>query len=165
MRLAFICSGLEPGRDGVGDFARTLARQCVAAGHEVRLASVRDELSQDRSTANPVELRLADIFLHPAEARALAAWLHDFQPDWASVQFTPFGFHPRGLGGRRAAFLRELLPAKTRREIMLHEIWLQPGPGGQLRHRALGWAQRRSVDAWTGPGWRPEIIHTQARLH
>ncbi|HVU37070.1 MAG TPA: hypothetical protein VHC95_01940 [Opitutales bacterium] len=166
MRLAFICSGLEPGRDGVGDFARTLARHCAATGHEVRLVSVRDSLSQDRAApAADTELRLADIFRQPAEVRQLAAWLREFQPDWASVHFTPFGFHPRGLGGRRAVFLREILPAKTRRHVMLHEIWLQPGRDGELRHRALGWAQKRCVDAWCGPGWRPEVIHTQARLH
>ncbi|MGA2051808.1 MAG: hypothetical protein ABSH19_00710 [Opitutales bacterium] len=48
---------------------------------------------------------------------------------------------------------------------MLHEIWLQPGSDGLWRHRALGWWQRRSVDAWTGSGWQPQVVHTQARLH
>ena len=164
MRLAFLCSGLEPGRDGVGDFARTLATHCAAQGHEVRLASVRDSACTT-VTKSPTEFRAPDIFCNQTEARELAAWLQEFQPDWASVQFTPFGFHPRGLGGKRAAFLRELLPTTTRRQIMLHEIWLQPGRDGTLRHRALGWAQRRTVDAWTGSGWQPEIVHTQARLH
>ena len=165
MRLVFLCSGLEPGRDGVGDFTRALARECAAAGHTVRLAAVRDEFGQELSSPNAGEFRQRDIFRRPGELRALAAWLRDFNPDWASAQFTPFGFHPRGLGGRRAGLLRELLPATTRRHIMLHEIWLQPGRGGALRHRALGWAQRRSVDAWTGSGWQPSVVHTQARLH
>jgi hypothetical protein len=164
MRLVFLCSGLEPGRDGVGDFARTLATQCAAQGHEVRLASVRDSFCATVVKSDN-EFRAPDIFCHPAEARELAAWLREFNPDWASVQFTPFGFHPRGLGGKRSLFLREMLPPSTRREIMLHEIWLQPGRDGALRHRALGWAQRHSVDAWTKSGWRPEVVHTQARLH
>jgi hypothetical protein len=169
VRVAFLCSGLEPGRDGVGDFARTLATACTAAGHETRLAAVRDPF---RAGANPadasvpgIEPRFCDIFRHPQESEALKTWLHDFQPDWVSVHFTPFGFHRRGLGGQRAAHLRSLLPPRTRRHIMLHEIWLQPGPEGFWRHRALGWWQRRSVDAWTGPGWQPEVVHTQARLH
>ncbi len=165
MRLVFICSGLEPGRDGVGDFARTLARECAAAGHSVRLAAVRDEQIRESTPAAPNELRLRDIFRHPEEMQALALWLREFNPDWASVQYTPFGFHPRGLGGRRAVVLRHPLPVTTHRHIMLHEIWLQPGVDGALRHRALGWAQRRSVDAWTGPGWQPAVVHTQARLH
>jgi hypothetical protein len=164
MRLVFLCSGLEPGCDGIGDFARMLAVHCAAQGHEVRVASVRDSFCEIViNTAE--EFRAPDIFSNPAQARELAAWLREFNPDWASVQFTPFGFHPRGLGGKRATFLREIMPATTRRHIMLHEIWLQPGRDGPLRHRALGWAQRRSVDAWTGPGWRPEIVQTQARLH
>jgi len=164
MRLVFLCSGIEPGRDGVGDFTRTLAAHCAAQGHEVALASVRDSLCEIVINTTE-ELRAPDIFSQPSQARELAAWLHEFSPDWASVQFTPFGFHPRGLGGKRASFLREMMPLTTRRHIMLHEIWLQPGRDGTLRHRALGWAQRRSVDAWTGPGWRPEVVHTQARLH
>ena len=165
MRLAFICSGLEPGRDGVGDFARTLARECAAAGHETRLAAVREHGAPGGGLARNGELRLNDIFRQPGEARALAAWLREFQPDWVSSHFTPFGFHPRGLGARRASLLRELLPPRARRQIMFHEIWLQPGRDGQLRHRALGWAQRRSVDAWAGAGWQPAVVHTQARLH
>ncbi len=164
MRLVFLCSGLEPGRDGVGDYARLLAAHCAAQGHEVRLASVRDPFCA-AATKSGMEFRAPDIFQNPAEARELAVWLHEFRPDWASVQFTPFGFHPRGLGGKRASFLREIQPAATRRHIMLHEIWLQPGRDGPLRHRALGWAQRRSVDAWINTGWKPEVIHTQARLH
>ncbi len=164
MRLLFLCSGLEPGRDGVGDYARLLAQKCAAAGHETRLVSVRDAAC-GAGSARVGEWRLHDIFRRPGEARALGAWLREFQPDWASVQFTPYGFHPRGLGGRRAAWLRELLPAKTRRHLMLHEIWLQPGRDGPWRHRALGWAQRRSVDAWTGWGWQPAVVHTQARLY
>ncbi len=165
MRLVFICSGLEPGRDGVGDYARTLARECAAAGHTVRLAAVHDDQCREPGQPAENEIRLRDIFRSPEEMEALAAWLKAFNPDWASVQYTPFGFHHRGLGGRRAVVVRQLLPATTRRHIMLHEIWLQPGLDGALKHRALGWAQRRSVDAWTGPGWLPAVVHTQARLH
>jgi len=165
MRLLFICSGLEHGRDGVGDFARTLARECAAAGHTVRLAAVHDDQCREPGQTVDNEIRLRDVFRNPEEMEALAGWLKEFNPDWASVQYTPFGFHHRGLGGRRAMVMHHLMPATTRRHIMLHEIWLQPGLDGALRHRALGWAQRRSVDAWTGPGWLPEVVHTQARLH
>jgi len=136
----------------------------MALGHEVRLASVRDSFCP-AMTQTATEFRAPDIFARPAEANALGDWLRNFNPDWASVQFTPYGFHPRGLGGKRARRLRELLPATTRRQIMLHEIWLQPGRDGAWRHRALGWAQRRSMDAWTGSGWQPAVVQTQARLH
>jgi len=165
MRLVFICSGLEPGRDGVGDFARTLAQECAKLGHEVRLAAVRDAAGSGKASIDGREFRAKDIFRNPVEAREMSIWLRNFNPDWASVQYTPFGFHPRGLGSKRASWLRELLPTTTRRHIMLHEIWLQPGRDGTFRHRALGWAQRRSVDAWIHTGWNPEIVQTQSRLH
>lgn len=32
MRLAFICVSLEPGRDGVGDYTRSLAAECIRQG-------------------------------------------------------------------------------------------------------------------------------------
>jgi hypothetical protein len=166
MRIAFLCSGLEPGRDGVGDFARALARAGTELGHDARLAAVRDPLLNDAASATASgEARFHDVFSAPDEARALAAWLRDFAPDWVSVQFTPFGFHPRGLGAKRAASLRALLPPDARRHLMLHEIWLQPGADGAWRHRALGRWQRRSVDAWTGAGFSPALLHTQSRLH
>ncbi len=167
MRLVFFCSGLEPGRDGIGDYARTLAAACAAAGHETRLVAVRDPFCGKTvvSKITDKEPRFRDIFRYPAESRALAAWLREYQPDWASVQFTPFGFHRRGLGARRASDLRALLSPLTQRHFMLHEMWLQPGPDGLWRHRLLGRFQRRSVLAWLGSGWQPEVIHTQARLH
>ena len=167
MRLAFLCSGLEPGRDGIGDFARTLAAACAAAGHETRLVALRDPFCGKTAGLKIVaeEPRFRDIFRYPKERHAFAEWLRDFHPDWVSVQFTPFGFHHRGLGARRASDLRTLLSPLTRRHLMLHEMWLQPGPEGLWRHRLLGRFQRRSVLAWLGLGWQPEVIHTQARLH
>jgi len=167
MRLVFLCSGLEPGRDGIGDFARTLAAACDAAGHETRLVAVRDPFCRkpEELKTTAVEPRFRDIFRYPNESRALADWLKEFQPDWASVQFTPFGFHHRGLGARRASDLRALLSPLTQRHLMLHEMWLQPGPEGLWRHRILGLLQRRSVLSWLTTGWLPEVIHTQARLH
>jgi hypothetical protein len=150
----------------VGDYTRTLAEALAAQGHTTVCASLRDASAPETAlTADRKEARWRDVFLDYGEESALAAWLRDFRPDWVSVQFTPFGFHPRGLGAARARRLREMLPAGARRHLMLHEIWLEPGPQGPWRHRFLGWWQRRSVDAWTGAGWQPEVVHTQARLH
>jgi hypothetical protein len=167
MRIAFLCSGLEPGRDGIGDCTRALATACVSLGHETRLAAIRDPFCPSPASfaASAAEPRWPDIFCHEAQSRELRDWLQDFQPDWVSVQYTPFGFHRRGLGGRHGAVLRSLLPETSRRHVFFHEIWLQPGRAGRLRHRALGWFQRRTVDAWAGSAWQPHVVHTQARLH
>ena len=43
MKLLFLCSSLEPGRDGVGDYTRRLAGECLRQGHEVRLLSLNDK--------------------------------------------------------------------------------------------------------------------------
>lgn len=43
MKLLFLCTSLEPGRDGVGDYVRLLAEACIEAGHECRLLALNDE--------------------------------------------------------------------------------------------------------------------------
>ena len=42
MRLLFLCSCLEPGRDGVGDHARLLAGACSKQGATVALLAAND---------------------------------------------------------------------------------------------------------------------------
>jgi hypothetical protein len=42
VRIAFITSSLEPGRDGVGDYTRRLAGELIRQGHESRLIALND---------------------------------------------------------------------------------------------------------------------------
>lgn len=40
MRIAFSTGCLAPGRDGVGDYTRTLAGECARRGHTLALVSL-----------------------------------------------------------------------------------------------------------------------------
>ena len=42
MNIVFLCSSLEPGRDGVGDYTRRLAQECAARGHVCRMVALHD---------------------------------------------------------------------------------------------------------------------------
>jgi hypothetical protein len=42
MRILFLCSSLEPGRDGVGDYTRLLAEECVRQGQACALLALHD---------------------------------------------------------------------------------------------------------------------------
>ncbi len=42
MRIAFVTSGLEPGRDGVGDYTSGLAEECARRGHTVTQIALND---------------------------------------------------------------------------------------------------------------------------
>src|ERR1043166_8574031 len=50
MRIAFLCSSADPGRDGVGDYTRMLASECVRKGHECCIVALHE-----RHVAAPLE--------------------------------------------------------------------------------------------------------------
>jgi glycosyltransferase involved in cell wall biosynthesis len=163
MRIAFVTACLEPGRDGVGDYARNLAAACVHAGHEAALLALND-----RYVERPVEgmqaarcveidsLRLPAASSWSSRSSRASAWLERRAPDWISLQFVPYGFHRKGfvfgLGVRLAP-----LVAGRRVQMMFHEIWT--GDGGRWRERLVGRLQRLAVRHLVD-GLEPELVHT-----
>jgi hypothetical protein len=49
MKIAFITGGLEPGRNGVGDYARRLAGELIQLGHPAVIVGLNDSEVQERS--------------------------------------------------------------------------------------------------------------------
>lgn len=135
MRIAFVTSSLEPGRDGVGDYTTLLAAECERHGHTVTRLALNDR--HVRATVRePGLLRLPS--MQVAEARR---WLDDFAPDWVSLQFVCYGFHPRGLVGTE---LGEALRGRPV-HVFMHELWLGENIGAPWKERLVGWLQRRRV--------------------
>src|ERR1019366_978591 len=104
MKIAFLCSCLEPGRDGVGDYARRLAGELIRQGHSCVAVALNDPhihktmFEQQEIEGNSIStLRLSGVA--PWSKRTVEArnWLDGFNPDWISLQYVPFGFHPKGL--------------------------------------------------------------------
>jgi hypothetical protein len=95
-----------------------------------------------------------------AQARA---WLDAFGPDWISLQFVPFGFHPKGLCfglGKHLAAMN----AQASWHVMFHELWLGLEEGTPVKHRIWGALQRRvAMDVMAR--LRPRVVHTQAAPH
>jgi hypothetical protein len=86
------------------------------------------------------------------------AALQEFQPDWVSLQFVCYGFHPKGL---TFEFARHVAPLFTlgRGHVMLHELWIGESNGYGLKDRVIGWLQKRSVIGLLRT-LRPAVIHT-----
>lgn len=146
MRLAFITGCLEPGRDGVGDYTRTLATECARRGYGVGLLSLGEE-SRKKNAANdewPI-LRLSRADWQADGGEEARRWLDAFQPDWTSLQFVPYSFDPRGLFGAAIPAIAKMMAAARRRQIFFHELWIGSQQGAPLKARAIGWAQRRAV--------------------
>lgn len=166
MRLAFLCGGLEPGHDGVGDYTRLLAAECVRRGHEVRLLALNDHWA---SAGNPAEVQSTgggqvDCVRYAASRpwgerfAAAAAALNAFKPDCVSLQFVPYGFHPKGIPWRLARGLQAVIAGRPL-QIMFHELWVGFGARAPLKERLVGALQRRCL-LGLARRLRPGVVHT-----
>src|ERR1700679_2438430 len=104
MRIAFICSSLEPGRDGVGDYTRRLAGELIRQKHPSVIIGLNDtKISEIMSGSQEMEgtpipvLRLPSMLPWKERETIARKWLNDFDPDWVSLQYVCFGFHIKGL--------------------------------------------------------------------
>jgi hypothetical protein len=167
MRLAFFCGSLEFGRDGVGDYSRRLAVECIRQGHQCVLAALNDPClreirieTQELEGAQIQALRLPSVV--PWEERIVEAreWLAAFNPDRTSLQFVPFGFHRKGLCFGLGKKLTAINPNPPW-DIMFHELWLGLGEGSPMKDRVIGAMQRSIILDMLGR-LRPAVIHTQA---
>lgn len=144
-RLAFLCSSLEVGRDGVGDYTRSLAGECARAGHEVALLALHDRhLPAPVTEEEPPALRLPAAMSWAERTRRAEAFLAEFDPQWISLQFVPYGFHDKGLVWNLPRFLQPLT-AGRRVQVTFHELWIGAYRGAGWKERAIGQLQRAGV--------------------
>jgi hypothetical protein len=151
MRIGFICSGLEPGQNGVGDYVCRLASEMIRHGHTVAAIALNDAglngILAEETKTDPGNLPI----LHLSRAMALSdrlvrasCWLTALQPDWVSLQFVSFGFDPKGLVSSWIPFLSELCGAH-RMHWMFHELWVEREKGLPWHYGLWGWLQRRQM--------------------
>ena len=163
MKIAFIAGSLAPGRDGVGDYTRTLATECVRRGHAVRLLAVGEtEVAGARAEAGV--LRLSHASFRGDEGAAAGRWLAEFSPDWTSLQFVPYSFDPRGLFGASIPALVRVAGAAPRWHVFFHEIWIGAQRGARWKTRIVGTLQRRLV-AKLLHALAPHRLHTSTEFY
>lgn len=167
MRIVFIASCLEPGQDGVGDYTRRLAAECIRQGHPTIIVGLNDPkvseplFVEQAMEGTPVSvLRLPSML--PWNERVMVArkWVDAFNPDWVSLQFVSFGFHRKGLPfglGKRLVDIN----SKASWHIMFHELWLGLADDSSVKHRLWGVTQRRIVRDLIRR-LHPQMAHTQA---
>lgn len=160
MRIVFVAGCLAPGRDGVGDYTRMLARECARRGHAVALVSLaeprRVETPAAEDAGTPV-LRLT--LAESGDGHAVRAWVRAFAPDLASLHFVPYSFHPRGFFGPKVPLLAAAVAPARLRHVFFHEVWIGTARDAGWKERASGWWQRRAV-AELLEAVAPEVVHT-----
>ena len=127
--ILFICSSLEPGKDGVGDYTRKLACSLILRGHKAGIIALNERrMSGNTWTGDQVDNNIAVNVLRLPESLswvkrlALAKqFVNSFEPDWLSLQYVPFGFHLKGLPFRLGKILKQL-HGNYHWHVMAHEL-------------------------------------------
>jgi len=164
MRILFIAPSTIPGASGVGDYTTSLAEECARQGVPSALASLEETLITPEEKYTRTEehgiplLRISSSLPWSEKARLLREFADGFHPDWVSLQFVCFGFHPRGLVFSLGRRLRWALP-KVKWHVMFHEIWVGRMKGAPWKTRILGWAQMFSIRS-TIRFLEPLLCHT-----
>ena len=91
MKILFLAGSFEPGKDGVGDYTRTLATECARLGHETFLVGLNDPWI-DAPVQDRQLLRLEARASWPDRVRAAQPFLTENRPDMVSLQFVPYSF-------------------------------------------------------------------------
>jgi glycosyltransferase involved in cell wall biosynthesis len=166
MKIAFLCGCLEPGRDGVGDYARKLAGQLVQQGQRAVLVALNDNYVQEATEeiqASLPTLRLPAAW--PIEQRMAHAktWLDAENPEVLSLQFVLFSFHPKGLPFGLAPLLATLGQGRTW-HLMFHELWVGMATNDTLKRKLWGRVQKEIIKSLLAQ-LKPKLIHTQCSLY
>jgi len=170
MRIVFLCGSLEPGRDGVGDYTRRLAAELAKRGHSTMIIALNDRHISESYIGNQVSdrtllpvLRIPTTVTNTERFELAKVWVDKFNPEWLSLQFVPFSFHPKGLSFSLAGSLAKL-GAKGRWHIMFHELWVGMNSESNIKEYLWGALQQRLILSLLKK-LKPAAIHTQTKLY
>lgn len=161
MRIAFVVGCLEEGRDGVGDYTRLLAQECVRHNHPCCQIALNDPFVSEHSWSSESDLpvlRLSAKADWKERINQAKRFLDRFSPDWVSLQFVPYAYHPKGLALSLGRQLQQLARAR-RLHVMFHELWLGVSVGDSVKERLIGTVQRLCMLAMLKE-LRPNLVHT-----
>ena len=162
MKILFIVGSLEPGKDGVGDYTRTLAGECRRLGHETFLMSLNDSWI-DKPSRGDRELRLLSTMPWVSRIKAGRTFVAENHPDLVSLQYVPYSFHPTGLSFALPKIVEAIIGRVTA-HLMLHELWI----GGQIRApfkvKVFGFCQRKIIKSLV-TGMACRVIHTSNAVY
>jgi glycosyltransferase involved in cell wall biosynthesis len=151
MRVIFLCSSLESGRDGVGDYTSRLAVESFQHGVQPRIIALNDRHASNvvatDTTSGDHEcssLRLPSTMTWRGRLALAEEYLSRFPPDWVSLQFVPYGFHEKGIVWNLDSRLESLVK-EHRVHVMFHELWLGAYRGAGLWNRLIGSIQRAGI--------------------
>lgn len=163
MKISFLCSSFEPGRDGVGDYVAQFVRALSRRGHDCQIVAVCDKYVATACALSldglPVEvIRIPAEHWQSGRLDFAETALRRFDPDWTSLQMVSYGYESRGLLLRSAARLAKLRIGRNR-HLMFHELWIGETLDYGIKDRAVGWLQKQLL-LRAARVWSPTLMHT-----
>ena len=168
--VLFICGGLEPGRDGVGDYSRLLAGELISQGNRAAMLAVNDRMiktvvsaSQTVGSQKIQTLRLPSGLKNEIRIELAKAFISEHEPDWLSLQFVIYAFNLKGLPFSLVKTLKSI-GADRPWHIMFHELWIGMDDTSGLKNKLIGLIQKRIIKNLLAI-IKPKIVHTQTELY
>ncbi len=165
-RILFICGSLDVGKNGVGDYTRSLAGELSLLGVKSLLVATHDRevtvlTREDQQPDNGSLLPTVRIPRDGKDDRygILSQTIRGFGPQLVSLQYVPYAYQLKGLPalfGKKIAECIGALPL----EIMFHETWNLPV---SLTDNPKDWAIYRLQEKFIGDmleRLRPAVVHT-----
>lgn len=170
MNILFICGSAEQSKDGVGDYTRRLCGALIRLGHNAQILSICDlYLDSFSKEYQQVEDTEVQVYRIPSSATLSQRFictqdvLNNFQPDWISLQFVPYSFHPKGLPFWLPKFLKKL-EGRHQWQIMFHELWIGIERQATFKNKCVGLFQKAIIGKLK-KNIAPKIVHTQAKIY
>lgn len=149
MRIAFVCGSLEIGKDGVGDYTRSLSGKLIKLGHDCVIVAIMDktvlvlreeqQIFEDSIQVNT--LRIPYINGYRVNSKLAKSYLKIWNPDYISIQYVPFSFQNKGLPLFLSIFLHKMI-GDFKSHIMFHELWVGMNKEVSFRLKILGSIQK-----------------------
>ena len=170
MRILFLCGSIEPGRDGVGDYVRLLAKKLTENMHTISILALsthhimHEQYGSEVCDGTSVET-LSIPAEYPGNKRNLLAksFIEKVNPELISLQFVIFSYHKKGLPFRLGYDLKNIAP-HARWQIMFHEIWIGLQLNASVKYRIWGFLQQQIIKSIVDE-LKPVKVHTHTRLY
>lgn len=150
MKIAFITSTLEIGKDGIADYTNRLSGYC--RDHGVECKTFPFGKWNIRSQHKP----------YAAFVRQLEAELEDYKPDILSWQDDGNLFSPRRIYPQ--SVVPDFSRISSQIQVTVHETWEGTNLDSPITKRIKGFLQRRSLSGFLRTV-KPSLVHTTIGLY
>ncbi|WP_366182396.1 glycosyltransferase [Flavobacterium ovatum] len=170
MKILFLCSSIESGKDGVGDYTKHLCGALIKKGHQVAIVALCDKhiegLVKETIILGDFSFIVTRISINSLQTQRFA-WTQEtiraLNPDWVSLQFVPYGFNPKGLPFWLPFFLNRL-KGKFLWHIMFHELWIGRKKNVAFKNKVISYLQQVIIKQLLKK-MKPQVIHTHLPVY